>query len=76
MGRNGGSRRRGPSLANSANPLKEWPVGYHADLLRGCWREHPALKVVATASPNEREQGGCDSFRRRTIPGWFACRTG
>jgi ADP-heptose:LPS heptosyltransferase len=41
---------------NSANPLKEWPVGHHADLLRILWREQPSLKVVATASPSEREQ--------------------
>ena len=41
---------------NSANPLKEWPVGHHADLLRMLWREQPALTVVASASPKEREQ--------------------
>ncbi len=41
---------------NSANPLKEWPVGHHADMLRMLWCEQPSLKVVATASPSEREQ--------------------
>ena len=41
---------------NSANPLKEWPVGHHANMLRMLWRELPSLKVVATASLSEREQ--------------------
>ncbi len=41
---------------NSANPLKEWPVGHHAGLLRMLWRDQPALTVVASASPKEREQ--------------------
>ena len=41
---------------NSANPLKEWPVRHHADLLRMLWRENPGLTVVASASPKEREQ--------------------
>jgi ADP-heptose:LPS heptosyltransferase len=40
---------------SSANPLKEWPIEHHAQLLRRLWEEHPNLAVMATVAPNSRE---------------------
>jgi ADP-heptose:LPS heptosyltransferase len=49
---------------NSANPLKEWPVGHYVELLRILWQAKPELRFVATASPARREQERLAAFEQ------------
>ncbi len=47
---------------NSANPLKEWPVGHYARLANGLLADLPRTGLVLSASGNVREQTRLDAF--------------
>lgn len=47
---------------NSANPLKEWPVGHYDQLAERLLTEHPQIGIVLSASGNIREQARLDAF--------------
>ena len=41
---------------NSSKATREWPLDYHAALLRMVWAELPELRVLVSGSPKERER--------------------
>jgi ADP-heptose:LPS heptosyltransferase len=41
---------------SSSNITREWPLEHHVNLFRLLWAAQPELKVVASGSPNLREQ--------------------
>lgn len=47
---------------NSANPLKEWPVGHYAQLAERLLAHHPQTGIVLSASSSAREQARLDAF--------------
>ena len=47
---------------NSANPLKEWPVGHYAQLAKRLLADHPQTGSVLSASGSAREQARLDAF--------------
>lgn len=47
---------------NSANPLKEWPVGHYAQLAERLLAHHPQTGIVLSASGSAREQARLDAF--------------
>jgi len=61
---------------NSANPLKEWPLGHYAQLVRIVWESCPEQNFLVSAAASEREQDRLRKFlalvddgRLRAFPG-------